>query len=357
MPTVLAQTVSDWQTMTRAVNETKSPASWLRNRLFPTSRQFLDTTEKVEFGIWRGDREIAPFVRKGSAALMVDAYPEEHRTIEHSNIRIKRPQTLDNLAFQRRVGSGIFVSGNAQHRAWINAARARDLQKMMDMVENTEEWMAAQVLRGALTYSYSDQESITIDFRRSVANSTSAGSTWGTAGSTAIADIRKAERTVHDATQLRLTDAFMGADAADKFMSDPTISAEMQRSNGGSNEYMLGMLTQEAQRDGQGGRFLGRLMGINFWEYSRSLELPSGSSEKLLRDNYVEFVANVDAAMFEMRYGPIPDWDAFGSGQFVSRRFAKQFVTPDPSVLTYLIHTRPLTVVKRPDATYSLNIA
>lgn len=333
--------------MTSAVNLMKPPGRFVTN-LLNISEEIL-STETIEIGTYRSERDVAPFVRVHAEAEMVKGLGEELYVVQAPNIRIKRPFRPSELLWGRRVDSVIYPT-SSQVTSAVERHIAKDLQHMENMIVNAEEWMAAMALRGSITYSVKDQEVFTITFPRAGSHSITPAIFWDDAtpaSITAITSIRSILALVAEDVGMGVTDAILGSEAAAQFVKLPELLATIKTDSGITAGNVD--LTQKYRADGA--IFLARWLGINWWEYPRSLMI-DGVATALIRPKYVEFIS-AGSGQWTRYYGAIPDMDALEGRRMAAKRFAKSWKQPDPSALIALLHSRPLVVNRVPDSTVS----
>jgi len=334
--------------MTGAINKIKSPNQFLMKLLYSDHRP--QSTEVIEIDSWVKGRQMAPFVKKNSNAIPVEGPSQERVMVEAPNIRISRNVKPHELMFGRTPGSVIFPSSGNQRSA-IQEHMAKELQPLADDIANTEEWMASQTLTGVLTYAVDSGDNFTITYQRPADPAALTGdNAWTNGASDPLGDIHAAKRTMSEEGFMP-TDAILGAGAADAFLANTDLRAVMDVRN-----MSAGSMTFVEQFSDDGVIFLGSVAGVRFWEYNRSVTDLTGTSVKLIRNEYAEFVDTSASSEFVMYYGAIPDMDALNGRSWVGERFSKSKVTFDPSSITALVHSRPLPVVRRPEATYSLKV-
>lgn len=342
-----------WSALTKTVNEIKSPNQFLKKLLFGTHQSL--STETIEISVLKKGREIAPFVLKNGAALMVGGHTATFQTVEAPNIRIKRPFTPSELLYTRRPGTVIFPTTEEQAAA-IREHVSRDMIVMADLITNAEEWLVAMAVRGVVSYAVADQENFTITFPKPAGNTvTLTGSDlWDDADPNEPnpeEDFHTAKKLISDEVGLGLTHAVMGEEAALYFRrlikAQPTLD----------KLYVdAGRVTLNEQFTMDGAIFLGMFCGVACWEYSRSASL-NGVDTPMIRSKYVEFVCANPAAENTLYYGSIPDMAAMANGRpFVGERFSKSWEEDDPSGLMALVHSRPLAVPRRPGSMVSMKV-
>lgn len=340
-----------FSTLTETVNRVKSPNQFIRKLLFGDHRTV--PTRAIEIGVLKGNREVAPFVKRGAAALMVSGNDETFQTVSPAHIRIKRaasPELMD----RRRPGMDIFSNQGAIEAA-IQRAYLEDAQRLGDLITNAEEYLCALALRGTITYTAAGEENFTITFpRTSSHNITLSGADLFTATTTSnpAALALRANRLVNEDEGLNITDAIMDGTTADLFVQSAKVLQHLEnRPNLNAGELEIQHRFQE-----DGARLIGTYGGIRWWEYSRSVLLPDGTTAPLIRPKYVEFVTAQSAAENRLYYGAIEDLDALGEGLWVGERFSKSWVEKDPSARLLLATSCPLPVTRKPDTFVSAQV-
>lgn len=336
-----------WTTMTALVNERKSPRSFLKNLLF--SRSVTLPTEQIEIDVLEGDRDMAPFIKKNGEALYVDGYTAKRYLVEAPNIRIKRSLDPYQMLDTRRPGTTIFPT-----EGQMSSARAMyvadQLTRMTEMIDNTEEWMAAQVLEGVISYSVNEEEAYTITFPRATANTMDATVDWDVGDATVdiSGDFLKASEQMSEETGLIPTHCILGADAFKWFRKDAQVQKLLDTMN-----YSIGGTVAIGNYAESGAIRVGRLHNIEVWCYPRAINV-NGVSTALVDASKAFFVNATGSAENVMYYGAIPDFGAGRQGVFRGRRFSKSWQEEDPSSWTALVHSRPLPVPRRPNSIVEL---
>lgn len=340
----------EWFTLTEAVNEMRAPRAFLKNLLFSSTREL--PTENVLFSVLSGDNETAPFVRKNGEAIMAGGYSEEEQQVSPPNIRIKRPLEAADLIFRRHAGDPVFVAGGGDLRTFAEREVTRQLQRLNDLVANSEEWLCAMAIRGQIAYTAADQSHFQITFPKPAGNTVDlgAGNYWDESTSEPPLDVIDVRQVMHDAVRLQPTVAVLGSEAVAAFLSNKSIQAsqDIRRLVSGETD-----ITRELQDNGA--IFLGRWAGVDWWGYTASV-IHQGSSVPLIRAKYAEFIHTGPAAENVLYYGAIADLDALDAGLVVARRFSKSWRQQDPSVQQVLVASRPLPVPRRPGSVVSVKV-
>lgn len=347
-----AETITQlqWATLTAAVNEIKSPNTFLKNLLWSRSEEL--PTETIEVSTLHGDHVAAPFVKRDGKSIMVAGRTKTWENITGPNIRISRPLKGDDLLFGRYPATSIFADA-ATISAAIDKKIADEMAVLADMVAEREEWMCAMALRNTLSYS-TDDAAFDITFNRDATLDTALGSTvgWDDSGSHPWRDFRAAKKLISKFSRLGCDTLILGETAAQAFVEHAEVKAQIDTTSG----INAGNVTLQNQFSDDGAILIGRFSGINVWEYTGVVNTPESGDVALIRTDYAEFVSTSPAADRIMYYAAIPDLDALEGKLFVGKRFAKSWRESDPSAQMALIHSRPFPVPRRPNAAMSLKV-
>ena len=346
----MAQTIEclQWASLTKAINEIKSPNQFIKKLLFEDHQP--QATENIEFGVFTGDREVAPFVERDGEAIPVSGYGEVFQTVSPPNIRIKRPVKPSTLLFNRHPGEVIFIESQDQLVSAAERHVARDVKRLADLITNAEEYLCALALRGVISYTAADEANFTITLPKPSGNNVTLSLFWDGGSEDPAADFATAKKLISDEVGLQPTDCIMGSEAMDAFMASDAVKAILDQRN-----IQAGQLSLEEQFRDDGAIYLGRFCGVKCWGYPRTVKV-AGVATDLIRAKYVEFVCATAAAENVLYYGAIPDLDAFEGRLFVAERFSKSWMQQDPSVMQMLAHSRPLPIPRRPGSMVSMKV-
>lgn len=342
----------EWTWLTPLVNEIKPPQSFIHNLLF--SNHEVLPTDLVEIGTITGDRSMAPFVTKDSEAIMIEGLSQDAIALRPPNIRIKKPFTPSPLFFDRDYGEVIHLQGGDNQTSMIQQHIARDSQRMVDLVDNSQEYLASQALTGVIAYTNEqDGTAFQITFAKSAENTVtlSGADRWDQSTGSPKIDVLAAKRRQADAVNLQPTDVLMGQEAAEAFITNDEIAVDLD-----TRELRIGGIDMTQQFSSQGVVFLGTYSGLRWWEYSRQINVPGTGLVSLIRSKFCEFVTADPSAEMVEYFGAIRDMRALQGRSIASERFSKSWDEEDPSVMVQLIESHPLPAMRRPDAVYSLQV-
>lgn len=355
MPVVQSKDVLKWQSLTEAIQEIRSPLNFLKNNMF--GRDIPKETKLIELSTVIRGRRMAPFVKRGTQALVVEGRSERFDMVEPPHIRIKRPITPNQLLENRMPGTTIFPTAQNMGAA-MRAYLADEQSYLLTDILNTEEWLAAQALRMKVDYTSKDEVSFEVVFPRSASHTvTLAGADLWTAGTANIRkNVEDACELISNDSELTATDMILGTEAYQAFVADAKVQSFLNTQSG----IKLGALDLTASIPQTGARFLG-VFGpgpLRVWSYGRKILNPAtGLMEDMIRSKFVEFVTFDPAAENVTYYGPIEDMEAIGPGRVLAaKRFSKSWETADPSARWMLAEANPICVPRRPDSTVSMQV-
>ena len=346
--------VLSWASMTAMVNEVKTPHRFVRDLLF--SANDPKPTEVIEIGVLIGDRVVAPFVKRGAQAIEVTPFQEKIYNVNTPNIRIKRHLEASEILFTRHVGHVIFADEGEILDAGAQVV-ARNSLRLVQMVDEAEEYLSCQALRGTISYSVDGEEAFSVTFPRSASHNITLVNFWDGGSANVELDFRTAMNLVAQDVGLSVTDVILGAEATNAFLADAKVRdlLDNRRITAGGLD-----LTQPVQQNGA--MYLGIFRGLRVWSYTRATQVPATaglgtlSSFDLIRSKYAEFVVADAAAENVMYYGAIADLEALQGRAFVGRRFSKSWMQQDPSLMIQLLTSRPLPCTRRPDSMVSMKV-
>lgn len=354
-PEPLLTTVTHWRTLSEIVDERDAPNRFLTRLLFPPAADRLLDTETVELFYRTGGRRMAPFVLRDAQAVTVPGRGEEAATIQVPTIKPAKNFDAPSLYLKRRAGDQIYGSQD-QMIASMMREIADELADLDDRITNRIEWMVAQLLRGEISYSVEGGANFTIT-RPSHADMTDAltnTDAWDDAASDPGANFTTAKRLFELHARGNPTDCIMSQSAADAFLANPTVRAEIKT----DTNLNAGRLDLSTFVDRDGVLYLGRYRGIDCWEYARTVEVDeAGTTEDLLEDKFVYFVSrSAELNQPRMFYGAIIRQETVEAGNVRMRRFSKSWMQEDPSARRVIVETRPLPWFLNRNMVYVLQV-
>lgn len=343
-----------WAYQTSVLSNIKPKSSFLKQLFFGGRSESLPT-EVAELSYLEGHTEMAPFVEVNAEATAVKGNSVRFANVSTPNIRIKRPMEAYNVFLRRLPGTGIFISSGDVVQAARAAAIAEDMQTMSDMIERREEWMVAQMLNGRtsgyieLSYSSGEKANWKVSIPRDSTMVATVTTSWATGN--IENDIHLAKKAMARYQQLTPNVCVLGSNASYLFRTNSTVRATLDTKNVSS-----GALDLTTQFDRSGVIYIGRFCGIEFYEYAAQYTADGTlAATDFISADHAIFL-NTTANESKFLYGAIPDHGAFEQGSFVGQRFSKTWMENDPSVYVQLLQSRPMPMIRRPGAIYSLDV-
>lgn len=354
--------VLETRTLTGTTNLIKPRANLWQQLLWPTSVWETLPTSTVELSYITGERESAPFVKNGASAILVGGDSESFAVVETPNIRIKRNLDPKYLAQTRHPGMSSFVQSGAEVLSGAQRYVALQAQRLRERVDNTIEVMCAQLIQGKIAYHVDGGDSFEITLPRDAALDIDliTGKEWDNAVQTDVhiaEDFMLAKDLVAERLGLPVRKVVLGSKATTYFLRNAEVLKFLEN----TRNLDVGRLSLENQFERSGAIRLGTFADLEVWSYARSVSY-NGTTFKLVRDEYAEFISDDPSAENVMYFGAIMDLDAMGLGEggdgggFQAPFFSKSWTERDPSIMQMLIHSRPLPWTRKANSRVSMKV-
>lgn len=328
--------------LTEAVNKMIRPKRFLLNLLFGMVK--THATKAFQVDIIVGKRRIAPFVRRGKEALVMNNLGKKSQIVEPPNIRLKKLLTADEMLFTRSAGSSIIIPGGQGEQ--LQTARkqkvAEEQSDLLDTINRTTEYLAAQALKGSYEITGEDV-AFGIDFQMPTANkpTLAAAAKWDQADTaTPLANMRTWKTVVAKASGKVITDAVFTTATFNNWLATAEVKTYLDKRN-----IDLGAVVTNQEFLDMGATRVARIDNVNYWVYDEYYEDSDGNLQAMIPDGVIACVSkNADN---RLHYGAIEDLQ---SGTTIGKYFSKDWVTEDPSVYNVLVESHPLPVPHEPEA-------
>jgi hypothetical protein len=341
------------RTLTRVINEMKSPQSWLKTKFFG-SIETVDS-EFIELSSIHQGRVMAPFVKINGEGSFIQGTNAKTFVVRAPYLRPKMQLEPEKIAFERQPGEPIHTTGEAR-RAAIRAYMARELASLEKSIANREEWMCGQIMdKAVLSYSVEGFDSFTITLPRPAGHDVTLAAPWDLPETDPNLEefVLTVKKLMNDEHDLPITDCVMGDEAAAAFR-------KLVKSNDILKEDLrIGRASRldayEADYNLQGVLYLGRLFGIDWWEYARTIadSDTAGTARYVIRPKRAVFVSNTPAAEKLVYYAFVPDMRGLGT-RSAQPRFSKTWEIEEPSTRILLAASRPLPFMRRAGASITV---
>lgn len=333
-------------TLTGVVDETRNSLTFLRQLLFSDEVQLA--TDKVDVGIIRDSRTMAPMVQKGSRACEVTCLEEDGYEVEAPTIRMKKIEDICRLYGERAPGFPKHPT-DGQIESMGQQRIARIAEALNKKADNREEWLIAQWLRdGQIEYNGgAGKDHFLIDFQRPAAFQIAAAPDfWDAVDGDPCRDLNTARDLLNEAG-LGVTHVLLGSEAAQAFKRNQNVRDDLD-----NRSVSAGLMNLTMDFTAMGAQFLGSLYGVQFWSYGRQLE-----GTPLLDPKTAYFVDASPSAENVFYYARVHDARAWSEGQQRVARYMKSYWEEDPgNMIHFLMESRPLPVPRRVESVVAMGV-
>ena len=336
-------------TLTESVNKIVTPKTFIRDTVF-AKRTVTAPTTTIMVDIIIGGRKLAPFVKRGDPAKVVELTGKKTSFVEPPSIGMLKILTAKDLLYDRAPGTTLVLGGN--DAAAIQTARQERIGlEQKDMVmrsDRTEEYMSCQAIAtGGFNYKDADTE-FEIDFNMPAANKpVLAGAfKWNASATcTPIDDLAKWKLIVKKSCGKIPTRVIMGTDVWQLFLASKQVQDYLNRLkiNIGSIDTTSDILLMGAEKKA-------RIDNMDFYTYDEYYDGGNGMVSMIPTDRIIMIA---DAGDYRMNYGAIENLEA---GSAIGKYFSNDFFTKNPSVYNLMVEGHPLPTVNEPDAIISAKV-
>ena len=361
----MERTLYSTETLIGVISHLKPlPKFW--GRFFPNT--FRATTEYIVFSELFDNRFLAPFVLPTEQGRPTYGRLEQLQSFRPAYVKPK-DSTQDHNMLARAPGFGEIGALNpmsAEQR--YDALVADILRHHRSIIENREEWLAAQALiYGKVTIESPDYPTQLVDFRRDAGQTVAltGNARWGVTNSSGslterykdsgtrspnpMDDIDKWVWTMSQAKRGGVPQRIiMGRNAYKAFISYPQVEKQLDKDLRVLKESTLDI----GITSGQNYEYKGRLSdNLEVWVYSDYYEEEDGTRKEFFPSDDILFIGgSVEGAMV---YGVILDKKA----RFQALRFfPKMWDEEDPSNTVIMTQSAPLAVPMRANATFRVTV-
>lgn len=352
MPANPITTLTDRRVLNAVINKRIKPYTALTNLLFPNATKDVLFEETAQIDVLTGTGTMAPFVKVGQKAILLDGLNGTSYTVATPYINIKRAMQYSTRLAKRMAGQPVFSQNAGIIREIVLKAIEDDVDIMNSAIDDRIEWMIAMLLRGQLTYSEEGFDSFTYDTGKPAANTYTVTNLWNGGSATPLKDIADVGTIVGNNRGPAPTIAVCGATAAAALWA--LLEAGSITAIKTTSGIDAGRATLVAAMGENGMRHICTLVGgIDFWEYTgKFYPYGGGAAEDLIRSSYIEYFSTAKRSedMRKLYFGLIPDVKAILEGNAVTERYLAS-KAPDVDQGTYegFAKSRPLPWFMRPD--------
>lgn len=338
------------RSLTNAVNKIKAVDPFVINLLFKGKDKY-HAADKIDLEISSSSDKLAQFVAKGGDPLSVKKGIKNIKTISLPMTWEKKTFTADELAAYKALG-GIYISAqDLESRA--NQFVLRELEDLKVRILRRREQMACSAISTGTITVTQDNVSFTVDFdfaENTHLITNASGAKWdaATPSPTIEAQIRTHKSNIMKRTGFAATICILGSDAASAFLNSTAIKTLLD-----TNNYRIGSIDLNSPSQIYG-NYLGRVFGIDFYEYNQTYTNQSGVSTNMIAADRAIFMTQNVAA--ELNHGPLFRIE----GQNLRVHQVDMLIEPrtndDKTYLEWKINQKSLPTINDPDGIISVDV-
>lgn len=332
--------IFETRTMMEAVQQLHTPSTFLLNTFFNREETF--DTETVDIDIVKQGRTLAPFVSPRLEGKVRTDQGFASKTFKPAYVKEKMPTTADKL-LKRSPGHNPYSDQGPAERAALRLGR--ELADMNDSITLREEWMAAKALVTGQVPVKGEGIDMVVDFAMENSHKiASLTNKWTASAGDPLADLRGWCRQIGKASGRRPTHLVLDGTAQDALLGNEKFMNALN-----SRRIDMGLIKPENMPENV--VYLGYLNdpGIDVYAYNEyAINPATGLLEPLIPAGQI--ILGSSNTRNARLYGAIQDVEAIESGLVEAGRYAKSWVTQDPSVRWVMLQSAPLPAMLEPDA-------
>lgn len=314
--------VFHYRTLTAAINQIKPLPRLIYNTLLK-NRVITFADERVEFDLEESSVNIVPFSDRTQPSVSIQAKDYKHYEIKPPSIKLS--DTIEfSKAWTERLPGDSMASGIPGDVLRRKIARSQKLMK--DRIYNTIEYMAASILlTGA--FSYDGRTKFEFDFGIPSGYKDVTANWADTTTANPIEDIRGWKSLIGKSTGFNADIAFIHPDVVNVLLA---------------NELVLKYLDNRRMNVGtleMGSEYIGRLAGVDLYEFNETVTDFSGSSYNL-QGTTDKFILTSREA-WKMLYAA----SFVEEGPVTAEVFSDSWVEKDPRGRVISAESHPLPII------------
>lgn len=286
----------DSRSLTSAVNKLNVPSPFVLNNVF--KRKEVHNSDKIDIEIFNGSEKIAkPTSRGASQPLSISKQSKKVQTV--SLIRTFESKIFDahELADMNTIGA--IYGTDAERKSAQADAINRELADLKNRVIRLREKIACEALATGKILISTDNLDIDYDFgfvsTKQLVTLTGAD-LWSASTGKPMKNLQSWKRDIMKRSGVAVKHLLLGTSAAEAFVGNEHVAKELD-----TNNKKVGAidLTGDA---GIGATYIGRVLGVDVWEYSQQFVNESGTAVDMIAADRA--VAIGDSDNFRLHFGP-----------------------------------------------------
>jgi hypothetical protein len=320
MPHPLLET----KVMTEMVRLFETPPSWFRTNLFPAKST---AAWQAEYYVQNASRRITPFQGRGREGTM--RAKGDRTLMQHTYLHVRPKDIVKDVDMQSLRKPGSSDTSEAYGRQLV----VDTLDDLRREVDNTFEWVGAQVLQGATVSVTIDGATVTLTTGLTTTHVTTASAGWATAATDIVGDINTAKDIV--ARDSGLTpDFILVCSSVHTHMINNTVLQNYFKESSDVNNII---------RDGR----IARLLGLDVVVYDEYYVPDDGTATRIWNAQLALIGCYAAKSRSMMLVGPPEDVAMQGMGAGVG---SKSWNSEDPPGVNVLLEANFYPALPIPDA-------
>ena len=337
--------IYEWRSLTTAVNKIAPVNSFLINNIFKTV--INHSSDKIDVEIISGKQKLARFVNKNEGPQIISKKAPYVETVTLPRIYEAKNFTAEELASIKEAGTSYV--GNPQDV--ITASERRKLMEIADLddrlTRRIEQMAASALSNGSISVSQSNID-FTINFHYDAGKHTktlTGNDLWSASTSNIAQNIRTWKRQIFQLTGKNATICLLGTTAAGHFIANSKILTMLDNWNLKTGTMDLN------QNINSGAAYLGRLLGVDFYEYSLPYVDENNTEQEAFDATKAVLLAPDEN--FRLHYGPIYRVSDGGTLTISNSKAMFAIINERKTGLEWSLEAKPLPAVHNPDQVVS----
>lgn len=292
--------LKDNRSLTARINKLKPPVPFILDLFFPTVESH--DSEIIDIEIQNGSSSIATFSHTD------ERVPRAVKGLSKTIKSVKIPRTFESKLFTIQKLRDLTALGNNPYMSAKERESAQkegvnyELADLLNRVLRLREKLACEAISTGKISVSQENLAFEVDYGFKTTGTDAnkitlaAAKKWSADGTKPMADMRAWKRQIARISGFNATDFVLGTQAADAFLSNADVLKKLD-----NNNNKVGYLDTTATI-APGATYLGKIDGINIWEYSQQYVVGGTSYEMI--DPTLAIMGAKDAP-FKLHRGPI----------------------------------------------------
>lgn len=320
MPHPLLET----KVMTEMVRLFPVPPSWFRTNIFPVK---TTSAWQAEYYVMDHSRKITPFQGRGREGTM---RPKGERSLRQETYLHLRPKDIvKDVDMQSLRKPGSSDTSEAYGRQLV----VDTLDDLRREVDNTFEWIGAQVLQAATVSVTIDGATVSLTTGLSTTHVTTASAAWSTVATDVMGDINTSKDVIRRDSGLEPEFILMCSSVHTHIVNNTVLQNYFKETTDVNNIILNGRIA--------------RLSGLDVVVYDEYYVPDDGTATRIWGQQLVLFGCYSSKARSMMLVGPPEDIDMQGVGAGIG---SKSWKSEDPAGVNVLLEANFYPALPIPDA-------